>query len=553
MKLSLFTTVIIWLAMVMSGMAQSGQPRESAPARDDGRQIGEAAPLIFWNREITVFRAYYEQISPAQRATNAAARIAALPEVATEWTVEANEAVRGKYTGAIITANGEFMFGLMPEDLDPESSETLKIATDRAVSQLRAALESRTRQRSWPLLLKSIAISLAATLIGLLGITLAIRAGRKSLSRLERTVEESAHRLTFAGINFRPLAMTLQRGAIKLTTWAACLTLAYLWLAFVLMRFPYSQPWGEQLGTFLTNLFKKLGAGVLESIPGVFAVLVIFLLTRIVVRLITGFFREVEDRALPISWLHPDTARATRRLIVVLIWIFALIVSYPYIPGSDTNAFKGVSVFVGLMVSLGSAGLINQIMSGLVVIYSRALKIGEFVRVGDDEGLVSEVGMLSTKIVTRKREEITIPNAVLVGTRTVNYSRLAGNEGAVFSTSVTIGYDAPWRQVHAMLLLAAERTAGVRKNPRPHVVQQALADFYVEYQLLVNLDRPEDRVPVLSELHAQIQDAFNEFGVQIMSPHFERQPSGRVFVPKSQWFTEPAEGAANSVQRKTAS
>jgi len=192
-------------------------------------------------------------------------------------------------------------------------------------------------------------------------------------------------------------------------------------------------------------------------------------------------------------------------------------------------------------------------MSGLVVIYSRALKIGEYVRVGDDEGLVSEVGMLSTKIVTRKREEITIPNAVLVGTRTVNYSRLAGEQGAVFSTSVTIGYDTPWRQVHAMLLLAAERTAGVRKDPRPRVVQKSLADFYVEYQLVVNLDKPEDRVPVLSELHAQIQDAFNEFGVQIMSPHFEMQPSGRVVVPRSQWFTEPAEGTANSMQRKTAS
>src|SRR5262245_25389669 len=326
MKLSLLTTVIIWLAMVVPGMAQPGKPSEGVAARTDGRQIGEAAPLVYWNRKITVFRAYYEQISPAQRATNAAARIAALPEVATEWNVEATESFGGKYTGAIITANGQFMFGLMPEDLDPESGETLKMATDQAVSQLRAALESRTRQRSWPLLLKSIAASLAVTLIALFGISLAIRTGRKNLSRLERTVEESVHPLRFAGINFRPLTMTLQRGAIKLTTWTACLTVAYLWLTFVLMRFPYSQPWGEELGTFLIDLFKKLGAGVLGSIPGVFAVLVIFLLARIAVRLITGFFREVEDGGLPISWLHPDTARATRRLIVALIWVFALLV-----------------------------------------------------------------------------------------------------------------------------------------------------------------------------------------------------------------------------------
>jgi small-conductance mechanosensitive channel len=543
----LFTAAIVWLATAHLGVAQTGPPRGSAPARAEVRQIGEAVPLIFWNRKITVFRAYYEQLSPAQRAANAAARLAALPEVATEWKIEANETTTGRYSGILITVNGQLAFGLMPEDLDPESGETLKVASDRAVTQLRAALEARARQRSWPLLIRAIGLSLAATLIALFGIWLVVRAGRKSLSRLENSARGSGRPLAISGIELRPLVMVVQRGAIKLTAWAAGIMLAYLWLTFVLMQFPYSQPWGEQLGTFLINLLKKLGTGMVESIPGIFTVLVIFLLTRIAVRLIGGFFREVEEGDLPIPWLHPETARATRRLVVVLIWVFALIVAYPYIPGSETDAFKGVSVVLGLMVSLGSAGLVNQIMSGLVAVYSRALKPGEYVRVGDDEGLVSEVGMLSTKIVTRKREEITIPNAVLVGTTTVNYSRLAADKGAVVSTAVTIGYDAPWRQVHAMLLLAAERTAGVRKDPRPRVLQKALADFYVGYQLLVNLDKPEERAPVLSELHAQIQDAFNEFGVQIMSPHFKSQPSDRVFVPRSDWFAAPAKAVSSGV------
>jgi small-conductance mechanosensitive channel len=551
MKLSLFSAAVVWLATSFLGMAQTGQPRNSALDRTEDRQIGEAAPLTFWNREITVFRAYYEQRSPAQRATSAAARIEALPEVGTEWKVEAIEILSDSYPGMLITVNGQMVFGLLPEDLDPESGETLKGAADHAVAQLGATLEARTRQQNWQLLLRAMVLSMAATLIALFGIWLVIRAGRVGLSRLEKTARDRARPLTIAGINLRPPAMAAQRGAVRLSTWVAEITLAYLCLTFVLKRFPYSQPWGEQLGTFLINLFEKLGTGVLQSIPGLFAVLVIFLLTRIAVRLISGVFREVEERSQPIAWLHPDTARATRRLIVVLVWIFALIVAYPYIPGSGTDAFKGVSVFVGLMVSLGSAGLINQIMSGLVVIYSRALKPGEYVLIGDNEGLVSEVGMLSTKIVTWRREEITLPNAVVVGTKTVNYSRLAAGNGDVVSTTVTIGYDAPWRQVHAMLLLAAERTAGLRKDPRPRVMQRALADFYVEYQLVAHLDRPEERFPVLSELHAQIQDAFNEFGVQIMSPHFQSQPSGRVFVPKSLWFSEPADVSANSGQQKT--
>ena len=239
----------------------------------------------------------------------------------------------------------------------------------------------------------------------------------------------------------------------------------------------------------------------------------------------------------------------------MLIWVFSVTIAYPYIPGSGTDAFKGVSVFVGLVVSLGSAGVVNQVMSGLVVIYSRALKPGEFVRVGDDLGTVSELGMLSTKIITRKREEITIPNAVLVGTKMVNYSRHAVGEGAVVGTTVTIGYDVPWRQVHAMLLRAAEQTAGVRKDPAPRVWQKALSDFYVEYELVVNLDKPEERVPVLSELHTHIQDAFNENGVQIMSPHYESQPGEKVFVPKSQWFPARSSMSAepNGGEQKPAS
>jgi small-conductance mechanosensitive channel len=367
---------------------------------------------------------------------------------------------------------------------------------------------------------------------------LLVRLRRRLLVRIDRAAQE-AHSWTVAGANVRPQVLALERGAATLGFWALQLTAAYLALTFVLMQFPYSEPWGEQLGAFLINLLTALTRGIVQALPGLFTVLVIFLLTRFVARLVGEFFEKVEEGKLPVAWLQPETARATRRMVVVLIWIFALTIAYPYIPGSDTDAFKGVSVFVGLMVSLGSAGLVNQVMSGLVVVYARALRTGDYVRVGEHEGLVTEVGVLSTKIVTPRREEITIPNAVLVGTTTVNYSQLAGEKGAVVSTAVTIGYDVSWRQVHALLLLAAERTAGVRKDPRPHVLQKALGDFFVEYHLLVHIDRPENRLRVLSELHAQIQDAFNEFGVQIMSPHFVSQPDRKVYVPRAEWTPPP--------------
>jgi small-conductance mechanosensitive channel len=227
--------------------------------------------------------------------------------------------------------------------------------------------------------------------------------------------------------------------------------------------------------------------------------------------------------------------------VLALLWLFALTVAYKYIPGSETEGFKAIGVFAGLMISLGSAGLISQMLSGLVVAYSRALKAGEIVQTGDTYGQVSEVGFLTTKITTPRRELVTIPNTILSGTPVTNYSRLAAAEGAVVATSVTIGYNAPWRQVHALLQRAAERTPGVRQEPGPWVLQRALSDFAVQYELYAHIDKVEDRIRVLSDLHAAIQDAFNEFGVQIMVPAFESQPEQPVMVPKSQWHAPPAD------------
>ena len=195
---------------------------------------------------------------------------------------------------------------------------------------------------------------------------------------------------------------------------------------------------------------------------------------------------------------------------------------------------------MGLVASLGSTALVGQAASGLVLIYSRAFRPGDYVRIGDTEGTVLSLGMLSTKIRTIKQEEVTIPNAGLIGATLKNYSRMAGREGVILYTSVTIGYNAPWRQVHEMMMMAADRTAGLKKEPRPFVLQTALSDFYVEYQINAYLEEPQKRIPTLASLHAHIQDAFNEYGVQIMSPHYVFDPTEKVWVPKEKWFEPPA-------------
>ena len=330
------------------------------------------------------------------------------------------------------------------------------------------------------------------------------------------------------------------------------LVVVYATLTFVFRQFPYTRPWGESLRGFLVTTVENLGLGMLQAVPGLFTVVLIFLITRFAVRLLGLWFDGVEAGRLTARSIYPETAQPTRRLVTALLWLFAAVVSYPYLPGSQTDAFKGISVFLGLMVSLGSSGLVNQIMSGFTLTYSRALRVGDFVRVGDIEGTVTQLGVLSTKVRSLLNEDVTIPNAVVVSQTTTDFSRYADAPGVFTPTSVTIGYDTPWRQVHAMLLEAARRTTGFRQEPKPMVLQAALEDFYVKYTLLACLEQQAQRPFVLAALHAHIQDVFNEYGVQIMSPNYVLDPAAPKVVPKTDWFAAPAgpgTDAANPSQK----
>lgn len=250
-------------------------------------------------------------------------------------------------------------------------------------------------------------------------------------------------------------------------------------------------------------------------------------------------FAAVEAGRVSVRGIYPETAGVTRRLVIAALWLLAIVLAYPHIPGSNSMAFKGLSVFVGAVLSLGSTGVVNQAMSGLMLTYSRALRVDDFVRVGDVEGTVLDVGILSTKIRTIAREEVTVPNAVVISRETVNFTRYA-DEGVALNTTVTIGYDTPWRQVEALLVEAAARTEGLREEPAPFVLQTGLSDYYPEYRLMAVIDEPATRGKVLSTLHANIQDLFNEYGVQIMSPHYRADPPEPLLVPPDRRSPPPA-------------
>jgi small-conductance mechanosensitive channel len=547
MSMAVRSGVIMIAAALILPSAVGAQPSEPAAVRGlapevlkqivDSARPDQPALLTLANRQIVVFRAAVMNRSSLERAAAAKQLLTAFASEGRPLLVASRELAGGM----LISVEGRDVFALVPADSDPLVGETLPDKTQETVRRLQQALDESVELTRPRVLLVAFAQALVATAGFVVLFWLLVRARRGASDKVARTAAKklSGHRVADEFARQLKLAKHLERVVLVLTV-AAALVLTYIWLTFVLRRFPYTRPWGEALRSFLIEQLTWLGGGMLAALPSLFTILLIVLLTRLTIRGVHLLFAGIEEGRMTIPWVHPETASSTRKIVIVLLWVFALIVSYPYLPGSQTDAFKGVSIFIGLIVSLGSTGLVNQVMSGFTVTYSRALRRGDFVRIGEIEGTVTQIASLSTKIETPRREEVTIPNAVLVSQIVVNYSRNADTTGVYTGTVVTIGYDAPWRQVEALLLLAASRTDGVRSTPAPMVIQSGLAEFHVRYTLLVALEAAHRRGAILNRLHANIQDAFNEHGVQIMTPNYEADPEGRKVVPKDRWFSAPA-------------
>lgn len=316
------------------------------------------------------------------------------------------------------------------------------------------------------------------------------------------------------------------------------------WLRFVLGQFGFTRPWADAMTGWMLDLLRGWGHSIAGALPGLFAAILIFLLARLLTHTVSLTFRGVAEGRFQLFGIDQVLAEPTRKLVNVVIWLFALAMAYPYLPGSDTDAFKGLSVLVGLMVSLGASGIVGQAAGGFTILYSRTMSVGDYVRSGEVEGVVLQIGLFTTRLRTIAGVEVSIPNNVVLSGQLHNFSRHPDGPGMWMETGVTIGYDTPWRQVHRLLLAAASRTPGVAREPAPFVLQTVLSDFYVDYRLRVRVDDPLRRFAVLSELHAQIQDTFNAAGVQIMSPNYEADPDRPKLVPREHWDGLPVPEAA---------
>ena len=335
-------------------------------------------------------------------------------------------------------------------------------------------------------------------------------------------------------------ALHLVRALVRLAYWLLVAAIVYYYLQFGLRLFPWTRPAGESLLELFIGPLGTLGLGFVESLPDLLFLLVLGILIRYLLQALHAFFLAVEQGRIALQDFDAEWAMTTYKLVRVFVLAFALVVAYPYIPGSHSAAFKGVSVLLGVLISIGSSSMISSIIAGYTMTYRRTFRRGNWIRVGDTYGDVVDSRLMVTTVRTPKNELVVVPNSEILGKSVVNYTALARERGLVLHTTVGIGYETPWRQVEAMLLMAAERTEGLLREPAPFVLQTALGDFAVSYQLNAHVRETTGLDRLYSRLHANVQDVFNEYGVQIMTPSYEADTATPKVVPPESWYLAPA-------------
>lgn len=330
------------------------------------------------------------------------------------------------------------------------------------------------------------------------------------------------------------------RGIMDLIRIAVGAFVMYLYLQHVLTLFPWTRGAGLALLAMLVSPLRILATGLIGFLPNLIFLVLLFFFVRYLLRVVRLFFLNVENQSVRLTGFDPEWSLPTFRLVRVMIILFSAVIAYPYIPGSDSSAFKGISVFMGVILSLGSSSFIGNIIAGYSMTYRKAFRVGDRIRVGEHLGDVLEIRMLVTHLRSLKNEEIIIPNSEILSREIINYNRLAQTTGLILHTTVGIGYETPWRQVEAMLLEAAGKTEGVQPEPPPFVLQKGLGDFAVNYEINVYANDPSKMSRIYTNLHQNILDVFNTYGVQIMTPNYEGDPPDPKLVPPGQWFAAPA-------------
>jgi small-conductance mechanosensitive channel len=502
--------------------------------------IPQTAPVVV-NGEVQCYVVGVSAYPAERRARVTARRIEALAEDPTfdpktlrvEDSGEYHEIFPGKRRKAILA--------VVEADAEFEGVNRTVLALTLK-DNIAAAIEAYRNDRKPAVLANKALHALARTAV-LIALVYGVFWGFRRLNRiLEQRVKRRIKKLEAQSqrILKGEQIWAILRGALRVLQALIVLFLVYLFVNFVLSLFPWTRQIARTLLQFVAAPLGDMAEAVIDFIPHLVFLVVLFFITRYGLKLARTLFSAIDDKRVHIKGFEAEWAWPTYRIARVVIIIFAVVIAYPHIPGSDSDAFKGISILLGVLFSLGSTSVISNLMAGYTMTYRRAFRIGDRVKIGDTVGDVTEMRVLVTHLQSLKNEEVVLPNSTILNGEVVNYSTMARDQGLILHTTVGIGYDVPWRQVETMLLQAAERTAGILKEPKPFVLQKSLTNFSVSYELNAYCGDAKQMMALYNELHRNIQDVFNEHDIQIMTPSYWADSSEPKTDPREQWQTPPA-------------
>ena len=528
--------VFFFLLVVLAGQVFAVQ--SEPPLLLPSEQTIETAPVII--DDMTLFSVRGIQAFPAE--VRAAAIADRIRKIASDRSIPA---------ASVTIAEAKYSTDIVAGEVKLVSIYDADAAVDRIsrqviarvyLAKIRSSVEKYRSDRSPESLARGAGYALVVT-IGLIVVLFVLgKMYRRLYSLLESRYKSRVHALHIQSLEFvrAERIWTALTGVLRVIRFILLLIIFYACLHLVLGFFPWTRLFAAHLLDYVMKPVLMIGKGLLKNLPNLLFIAVLIILTRYFLKLLKLFFAGIEHKALTISGFDPDWAKPTYKIVRLLVVVFAVIVAYPYIPGSESPAFKGISLFIGVVFSLGSSSAISNIIAGYMMTYRRAFKIGDRVKIDEYTGDVTEIRLQVTHLRTIKNEEVIVPNSTILSGHIVNYSSFAREHGLILHTTVGIGYEVPWRQVQAMLKLAAERTPGLLREPQPFVLQKSLGDFSVTYELNVYVDDPHGMATMYSELHKNVLDAFNEYGIQIMTPAYEGDPDQPKVVSKDKWYAQPA-------------
>jgi small-conductance mechanosensitive channel len=410
------------------------------------------------------------------------------------------------------------------------------------LKKITQAIQSYRHDRSRAVLLSNAGYSLGALVALVVLLWSIFRVFRWLSSRIE-----ARYKSKLQGVRIQSLQLVQAeqiwfavRGILRMMRTLLLLVISLTYAEYVLSLFPWTRYFAKRTLVLILDPLSSMGNSFVAAVPNLLFIAILILVVHYILKLSRLFFASIENATVSIAGFNPEWAWPTFKLLRLAAIVFAAVIAYPYMPGSSSDAFKGISIFVGVLISIGSSSFVANIIAGYGLIYRRAFKIGDRVQIGDHFGDVHEIRLQVTHLRTIKNEEVIVPNSKILTSEVVNYSTLAKTQGLILHTTVGIGYETPWRQVESMLLMAAGRTEGLLRQPSPFVRQKLLGDFCITYEINVYCSDPQASNQLYTELHRNILDVFNEYGVQIMTPAYERDPADAKVVPREKWFEAPA-------------